>query len=32
MWLNLQSDYELRKLRSGAWPETEKRIRPLSAA
>ncbi len=32
MWLNLQADYELRKLRSGAWPETEKRIRPLNAA
>jgi addiction module HigA family antidote len=32
MWLNLQADYELRKLRSGDWSETEKRIRPLSAA
>jgi len=32
MWLNLQSDYDLRKARAGAWPEVEKRIRPLNAA
>ena len=32
LWLNLQADYELRKLRSGNWSETEKRIRPLNAA
>lgn len=32
LWLNLQADYELRKLRSGDWEETEKRIRPLDAA
>lgn len=32
MWLNLQSDYEIRRLRSGSWLETEKRIRPLNAA
>jgi addiction module HigA family antidote len=31
-WLNLQADYELRKLRSGGWAEIEKRIRPLEAA
>ena len=32
LWLNLQSDYELRRLRSGDWADTEKRIRPLNAA
>lgn len=32
LWLNLQSDYELRRLKSGNWADTEKRIRPLSAA
>lgn len=32
MWLALQADYELRKLRSGDWAETEKRIRPRDAA
>jgi addiction module HigA family antidote len=32
MWLNLQSDYEIRRLRSSGWSETEKRIRPLNAA
>jgi addiction module HigA family antidote len=32
LWLNLQADYELRRLKSGDWVDTEKRIRPLSAA
>jgi addiction module HigA family antidote len=32
LWLNLQSDYELRRLKSGNWADTEKRIRPLDAA
>ncbi len=32
LWLNLQADYKLRRLRSGDWAETEKRIRPLDAA
>jgi addiction module HigA family antidote len=32
MWLNLQTDYDIRKLRSSSWTETEKRIRPLNAA
>jgi antitoxin HigA-1 len=32
MWLSLQTNYEIRKLRSGSWTETEKRIRPLNAA
>lgn len=32
MWLNLQTDYEIRRLKSGNWSETEKRIRPLNAA
>ena len=32
LWLNLQSDYELRRVKSGDWAETEKRIRPLDAA
>jgi addiction module HigA family antidote len=32
LWLNLQSDFELRRLKSGNWADTEKRIRPLDAA
>jgi plasmid maintenance system antidote protein VapI len=32
LWLNLQSDYELRRVKSGDWAEAEKRIRPLDAA
>lgn len=29
-WLNLQMDYDLRKLRRDCWPQTEGRIRPYS--
>lgn len=32
MWLALQADYDLRKVRADAWPDVEKRIRPLRAA
>ena len=32
LWLNLQADYELRRLKSADWADTEKRIRPLNAA
>lgn len=31
-WLNLQNDYELRRLRAGDWSSVEKKIRPLNAA
>ena len=32
LWLNLQADYELRRLKSADWADTEKRIWPLNAA
>jgi plasmid maintenance system antidote protein VapI len=32
MWLSLQADYDLRKVRAEGWAELEKRIRPLRAA
>jgi antitoxin HigA-1 len=31
MWLNLQTDYDLRRLR-GVWPEIKRRVRPHRAA
>ena len=31
LWLNLQSDYELRRARTKDWPKIEKRIRILAA-
>ena len=32
MWLTLQSEYDLRRMRRTVWPEMKKRIRPLQAA
>src|SRR5215207_4107817 len=32
LWLNLQSDYELRRARRESWPEIEARVRARSAA
>jgi len=32
MWLSLQADFDLRRLRVEGWAELEKRIRPLRAA
>ena len=32
MWLNLQSDYDLRKARAADWLVVKQRIRPLKAA
>jgi len=32
MWLSLQADFDLRRLRVERWAELEKRIRPLRAA
>lgn len=32
MWLSLQADFDLRRLRAEGWAELEKRIRPLHAA
>jgi len=31
LWLNLQSDYDLRKARRSTWPEIKNRIRPCGA-
>ena len=31
LWLNLQSDYELRLARAKDWPKVEKRVRILAA-
>jgi|SRR5690348_8132446 addiction module HigA family antidote len=31
LWLNLQSDYELRLARRGEWPKIERRVRTLAA-
>jgi addiction module HigA family antidote len=31
LWLNLQSDYELRRARAKDWPKVEKRVRILAA-
>ena len=31
-WLNLQAGFDLRRIRSTAWPEIRKRIRPREAA
>ncbi len=30
LWLNLQSEYDLRMARRGAWSNEERRIRPLA--
>jgi addiction module HigA family antidote len=30
LWLNLQSDYDLRRARDGDWPKIEPRVRVLS--
>jgi addiction module HigA family antidote len=32
MWLNLQSDFDLRSARAAGWPTIRRRIRPLKAA
>ena len=32
MWLNLQSDYDLRRARAAIWPSVKQRIRRLRAA
>ena len=31
LWLNLQSDYELRRARTNEWPKIERRVRILAA-
>jgi addiction module HigA family antidote len=31
LWLNLQSDYDLRRARAGDWPMVERRVRVLAA-
>lgn len=31
LWLNLQSDYELRRARTNEWPKIERRVRVLAA-
>jgi antitoxin HigA-1 len=31
LWMNLQSDYDLRQARAGDWPRIERRIRMLAA-
>jgi plasmid maintenance system antidote protein VapI len=31
LWLNLQSDYELRRAKDGEWPRIERRVRVLAA-
>ena len=31
LWLNLQSDYELRRARARDWPRVERRVRVLAA-
>jgi addiction module HigA family antidote len=31
LWLNLQSDYELRQARAKDWPKAERRVRILAA-
>ena len=30
LWLNLQSDYDLRRARAGEWPKVEPRVRVLT--
>jgi antitoxin HigA-1 len=32
MWLNLQTEYDLRRMRRTVWPQVRKRIRPMKAA
>lgn len=32
MWMNLQSEYDLRRARRDVWPSIEARIRPLKKA
>lgn len=32
LWLNLQADYDLRRVRATTWPETKRRIRSRQAA
>jgi antitoxin HigA-1 len=32
MWMNLQTEYDLRRARRDMWPSIEARIRPLKAA
>lgn len=31
LWMNLQSDYDLRRARLGDWPKAERRVRVLAA-
>jgi addiction module HigA family antidote len=31
LWLNLQSDYDLRRARAADWPKVERRVRVLAA-
>jgi addiction module HigA family antidote len=31
LWMNLQSDYDLRRARASDWPKIEKRVRVLAA-
>jgi antitoxin HigA-1 len=31
LWLNLQSDYDLRRARAADWPRAERRVRVLAA-
>jgi antitoxin HigA-1 len=31
LWLNLQSDYDLRRARASDWPKVEPRVRVLAA-
>ena len=31
LWMNLQSDYDLRRARIGDWPKAERRVRVLAA-
>jgi antitoxin HigA-1 len=31
LWMNLQSDYDLRHARNGDWPKAERRVRVLAA-
>jgi len=32
LWLGLQTDYDLRRIRGTTWPEIKRRIRPRKAA
>ena len=32
LWMNLQSDYDLRRARASDWPRIERRVRILAAA